>query len=85
MNNQMNCVICEKQTHHFVIYTTYDEISQCMYEFFIKFIDVFHFIFVFFNSGLLELLNKLNVKIIIINFVNNINLPVFDRSIEKTV
>ena len=47
MNNQLNSVICKKQTHHFVIYTTYDEIPQCAHEFVVKFIHVFHFIFVF--------------------------------------
>ena len=40
-------------------------------------------LYLFFNADLLKLLNRLNVKITIINFVNNVNLLIVDQFIEK--
>ena len=44
---------------------------------------MFSILYLFFNAGLLEMLNRLNVKITGINFMNNVNLLVFDRFTEK--
>ena len=44
---------------------------------------MFFILYLFFNADLLKLLNRLNVKITIINFVNNVNLLVFEKFIEK--
>ena len=54
----MNCVVCEKQIHHFVICTTHDEILQCAHVFVIKFINVFHFIFIF-QCWLVEIVEQI--------------------------
>ena len=44
---------------------------------------MFFILYLFFNADFLKLLNKLNVKIIIINYVNNVNLLVFNRFTEE--
>ena len=61
MNNQMNCVICENQTHDFVICVTDDGISQHAHGFVIKFIDFFHFIFVF-QCWLVEIVEQIEYE-----------------------
>ena len=57
----MNCVFCEKQTPHFVICTTYDEVSQGTHRLVTKFVDVFHFIFVF-QCWLVEIVEQIEFE-----------------------
>ena len=40
-------------------------------------------LYLFFNAGLLKLINKLKIKIITINFVNNVNLLVYEKFTKK--
>ena len=40
-------------------------------------------LYLFFNADLLELIDRLKVKIIIINFVNNINLLIYKKFTKK--
>ena len=40
-------------------------------------------LYVFFNAGLLKLIDKLKMKITIINFINNINLLIYKKFMKK--
>ena len=40
-------------------------------------------LYLFFNAGLLELIDRLKIKIIVINFINNINLLIYKKFMKK--
>ena len=42
-------------------------------------------LYLFFNAGLLKLIDRLKIKITIINFVNNINLLIYKKFMKKII
>ena len=81
MNYQLNSFFCASKKHHIVIYKSLYEKICDSHRFITKIIDVIHF-YLFFNVSLLNLIDKLNVRITVIDFVNDINLVMYSKFTE---
>ncbi len=82
LNNNLNEQFHEKQTHHVNYWRRHDVYEQNKRWHFAEFVDFFHFLF-FYNTDILKLLKRSRYKIIVIEFVNDINILIYETSTKN--
>ena len=79
MNCQLNNFFYKSKKHYIVICESYYE-KICNSHKFIKKLLMSFIFYLFFNASLLKLINRSNVHITAIGFINDINLLTYDKS-----